>query len=125
MASTPLETRYGLDGFSTSGGKLFVVGFLAEAVGIAGRKDDFNVHAGETGDEVVENGLALILQGGLVEVEEHVCREGHLFGSGSNRSGGLFRLAGFGGKNIGVDWQPSPEASARAGVQKEVRQQRP
>ena len=42
--------QVGLDGFSTSSGELFVVGVLAETVGIAGGEDDFNVHAGETGD---------------------------------------------------------------------------
>src|SRR5438067_12929656 len=61
-------------------GELLVVGVAADRVGVADGDHHFEVHASDLRREIVELRLALGLDDRLVEVEEHVGREGDLLG---------------------------------------------
>ena len=97
-----LLDEVGLHGVGTTLRKLQVVCVGADAVSVAGRQDDFEINAGNAGDEVIENRTALVLERGFVKVEERISREGDLFSGLLLRSRGFNSRAGLLVENVGI-----------------------
>lgn len=97
-----LLDEVGLHGVGTTLRKLQVVCVGADAVSVAGRQDDFEINAGNAGDEVIENRTAFVLERGFVKVEERISREGDLFSGLLLRSRGFNSRAGLLVENVGI-----------------------
>ena len=131
-----LGLHVGLHRFSASDGQRAGCRHRSDRIGVTDRDDHFQVDAAHLAHQVVELGLALGLQHGLVEVEERVGGVGDLGRgrSGRSRRGGTTTAAGGGGWAAGGGAAaaggggggiaaPSQPGTAVAGVQLASRQQ--